>query len=537
MNIETLLNRLVYDTQKLSLPLFSAELVLCGTIVALLLVRLFNADRLLPSYWVALVGTLAAFVLVLVQFRAISSQGNVVEGIFTGLLVYDSFTVFFRLFLMLFLILVIALTVLSGIPDVEDGPDFYTLLIGSTIGMLLMVSANNLLILFLGIEMTSVPSYAMVGFLKGRKLSSEASLKYVVYGAGAAGVMLYGISLLTGLLGTANMSEMASHLNLLLAHGASMSDPTVRTVMLAAMMVLVGIAFKLSVVPFHFWAPDAFEGAAAEVGAFLSVASKAAAFGLLIRFCMALMGGEAASLAQINYSLGIGIGIVAALTSTFGNLAAYAQTNIKRLLAYSTIAHAGYMLMAVGAMMVILNGPANSHVPRQAEATRAVEALLFYLVVYLFMNLGAFGIVALIRNSIYSEEIEDYNGLAQQAPWLCVCMAGCLFSLIGLPPFGGFFAKLAVFSSLMQAGHIHWSMWLVLAIGGANTVFSLFYYVRIMKAMFISTRPEGARRADEEMSVRAYVLIITLPVLLAGIGIDVISRLANSVATAVVHIP
>jgi len=534
MNFANLLERVVQDTVGGSVPLFGAELALCGTIVALLFVRLFNADRLLPPYWVALAGALVGFGFVYFQFLDLRQQGDLYAELFTGMLVYDKFTVFFRLFLLLFLILVIALTVLSGIPDVEDGPDFYTLLVGSTVGMMLMVSANHLLILFLGIEMTSVPSYAMVGFLKGRKLSSEASLKYVVYGAGAAGVMLYGISLLAGLLGTAELPEIAERLNLLLAKGAGMSDPTVRTVVLATMMILVGIAFKLSIVPFHFWCPDAFEGASAEVAGFLSVASKAAAFGLLVRFCMALVGSDAGTLANINFSLGIGLGVIAALTATFGNLAAYAQTNVKRLLAYSTIAHAGYMLMAVAAMMVVLNGPSDPHVDPHRDATRAIEGLLFYLVVYLFMNLGAFAIVALIRNEIFSEEIEDYNGLARQAPLLCVCMAGCLFSLIGLPPFGGFFAKLVIFSSLMQAGYIHWSMWAVLVIGGLNTVFSLFYYLRVLKAMFIAPRPDGARRAEEAWATRCYVLVITVPVLLSGIKADVLSPLASDVASIVI---
>lgn len=534
MDFQTLLERLTADLGVSSWH-FATELSLCGTILALLFVRLFSADRILPPHWVALFGALIGFGFVAWQFMQLQQQGNAITPLFTGLLVHDKLTVFFQLFLLLFLILVIALTVLSGIPDNEDAPDFYTLLIGSTIGMLLMISANHLLMLFLAIEMTSVPSYAMVGFLKGRKLSSEASLKYVVYGAGAAGVMLYGISLLAGLLGTANLPEMAVRLQLILADGASMSDPTLRTVVLAAMMVLVGIAFKLSIVPFHFWCPDAFEGAAAEVGGYLSVASKAAAFGLLIRFVVAMMGQDDATLAEINFTFGIGLGVIAAVTATFGNLAAYTQKNVKRLLAYSTIAHAGYMLMAIAAMLVILNGPENARIDRYENSARAIEGLLYYLIVYLFMNLGAFAIVALIRNEIYSEEVDDYNGLAQQAPFLCVCMAVCLFSLIGLPPFGGFFAKLVIFSSLMQAGYIHWLMWAVLVVGGLNTVFSLFYYVRILKAMFISPRPEMARRADEAWPTRWYVLIVTAPVLLAGIKIDVLSALAGGVASTVVE--
>jgi hypothetical protein len=185
MNIDTLIDGLVADTVG-SLRLFSAELVLCGTILALLLARLVGADRRLPSSWIALGGALVAFGIALYQFATPAAMA--VEPLFTGLLVYDQFTVFFRVFLLLFLILTIALTVLSGIPDQEDSPDFYTLLFGSVVGMLLMVSANHLLILFIGMEMASVPSFVMVGFLKGRRPSSEAALKFVVYGAGAAGV-------------------------------------------------------------------------------------------------------------------------------------------------------------------------------------------------------------------------------------------------------------------------------------------------------------------------------------------------------------
>jgi len=537
MSFDILLDRLIQNTTRTSLILFLPELTLCATIVVLLLVRLINLDRIIRPVGVSLVGGLIALGIAGMEYYDLAQGLQPATPLFTGLLAYDQFTVFFRLFLITFLILVTALTSLSGIPDQEDGPDFYTLLFGATIGMLLMVATNNLLILFLGIEMASVPSYAMVGFLKGRRKSSEASLKFVIYGAGAAGVMLYGISLLSGLLGTANFAEMAARLNQLVGT-AGMSDPTVRTILLGALMVFVGLAFKLSIVPFHFWCPDAFEGAAAEVAGFLSIASKAAAFGLLIRFCRTIVGDHTpGGLANLNYALGIGLGLIAALTATFGNLAAYSQTNIKRLLAYSTIAHAGYMLMAVAAMMVILNGPHVSNVDVPFNVSRAIEALLYYLCVYLFMNLGAFAVVALIRNEIFSEEIEDYNGLAQQAPRYCLCLAVCFISLIGIPPFGGFFAKWAVFSSLLQAGYVSRIMWVVLVIGGVNTVFSLFYYVRVLKAMYISPRPEGARPAEDALPAGAYVVIIALPVLLTGIGVTPVLRLAGTAAAAVFHFP
>lgn len=450
---------------------------------------------------------------------------------FGGLLVFDQFGAFVRGLLALFLVLMIALTVLTGIPDAEDGPDFYTLLFGATIGMMLMASANHLLIFFLGIEMASVPSYVMVGFLKGRRESSEAAFKYVVYGAGAAGVMLYGISLLCGLLGTASIPEVSVQLGAMLS-GDGFSTAEARTALLAVLMVFVGLAFKLSLVPFHFWCPDAFEGTSAEVAGFLSVASKGAAFALLVRFSLALTGGiEVASDTLVG--VGVAIGVIAALTVTFGNLAAYGQTNIKRLLAYSTIAHAGYMLMAVSALVVIRaagSGVAGFDVAGNSE--RCVEGLLFYLFVYLFMNLGAFAVVALIRNETFSEDIDSYNGIGWECPVLCSCMAICMFSLVGLPPFGGFWGKLVIFASLFQAGHIHWFLWVLLVIAGLNTVFSLFYYIRVLKAMFIRPRAEGARRVDILPSMGNYALLIAIPVLLLGLLPNSVTELARTVSRA-----
>ena len=392
--------------------------------------------------------------------------------------------------------------------------------------MMLMASANHLLILFLAVEMTSVPSYVMVGFLKGRRLSSEASLKYVVYGAGAAGVMLYGTSLIAGLLGTATFVsigdngtityELASRVALLVGEDPSMSHAALRTIMLGALMVLIGLAFKLSLVPFHFWCPDAFEGAPAEVAGFLSVASKAGAFALLIRFCLAFTGTDSGALTDVYLTLGIGVGVIAAVSATYGNLTAYAQTNVKRLLAYSTIAHAGYMLMAVAAMLVTLSAPSASQIDVGVQAGRCLEGLLYYLFVYLFMNLGAFAFVALIRNEIFSEEIDDYNGLAQRAPVLCLCMAVCLFSLVGVPPLGGFIGKFMIFASLFEAGYLHWSMWFILAVGGLNTVLSLFYYLRIVKAMFLTSLPDHAPQFRVPSISSVYVLMISLPILALG---------------------
>lgn len=517
-----------------SLVLFLPELILCGSIVAMLLARLTSFDKCIPTHWFALLGSLGAFIAVLAQFWELSIDGQPSSLLFTGLAVHDEFSVYFRGFLLFFLVFVVALTVLSGIPDREDAPDFYTLLCGAVVGMMVMSSANHLLMLFLGIEMASVPSYAMTGFLKGRRKSSEASLKFVVYGAGAAGVMLFGISLLAGLTGTAEFGQLGVRLQSIFANGFVASHPEARIATLALLMISVGFAFKLSLVPFHFWCPDAFEGAAAEVAGFLSIASKAAAFALLVRFCMSVTGSAAGVVQGLSLTIGLGLGMLAVITATFGNMAAYSQTNAKRMLAYSTIAHAGYMLMAVSALLVLRSTTGSEAAATPEQMKQAIEGLLYYLAVYMFMNLGAFSIIALIRNQTFSEEIDDYKGLIQQAPLLAVCMAICLFSLVGLPPLGGFYGKFFIFAAVFDATRVHWIMWVVLAAGGLNTVLSLFYYLRVAKVMCIDVRPVDARQVTMPSNSPSgmYVMLVCGMVLVLGIIIQPLSRVANHAAAA-----
>ena len=532
MVFSQLIDNLIQETITRSLPFFGAELCLSITIVLMLLFRLINLDKWVPAYLVGVLGAFAALWCTYRQFSEIAAVQSVYsQTFFSGMLIQDLFTVYFRGFLSLFLLLTIALTALTGIPDNEDGPDFYALLFGATIGMMLMASANNLLMLFLGVEMASVPSYAMVGFLKGRKPSSEAALKYVVYGAGAAGVMLYGISLLAGVLGTTDMGLLSDRLALAAAGGSGgLADPEVRTVALGFMLIMVGLAFKLSLVPFHFWCPDAFEGASAEVAGFLSVASKAGAFGLLVRLCLSLSGASGTE--DLLMAFVVGLGVIACVTTTFGNLAAYAQNNLKRLLAYSTIAHAGYMLMAVSAMLVLQN----SGVAAEYSATirSSLEGLLYYLAVYMFMNLGAFAVIALARNYTFSEELDSFRGMISQSPILCIAMMVCCFSLVGMPPFGGFFAKMMIFAAALKAGQVHWFMYVVVAFGGLNTVLSLFYYIRILKTMFLDARPADARPVPIRLASYegSYVAVLGLFVLLLGILPSIMSGLSNTANAA-----
>ena len=536
MSVSSILNHVFGEELHRSLEIFAPELVLCVTIVLLLLWRMTGLYRTVPSCWVALLGSLLGFFGVFAQFMYMKTGGdheilNALFAIcrlsatgvgqsgeyFTGLLMHDQFALFFRLGLTLFLVLVISLTILSGIPDAEDGQDFYTLLIGSTIGMLMAVGANHLLMLFLSIEMMSVPSFAMVAFQKGRRLAGEASLKFAVYGAGAAGVMLYGISLISGLLGTADFGELAGRFALLMeGETFAMGNPTAITLVLGVMMVLVGLAFKLSLVPFHFWCPDAFEGASAEVCGFLSVASKAAAFALLVRFVLAFQGPEEA-LADLGMLFGVALGLISIVTTTFGNLAAYSQTNLKRLLAYSTIAHAGYMVMAVSALLVITSSGTGKMTV--ADASICVEGLMYYIAVYMFMNLSAFAAVALLRNETFREDIDSYKGLFQgntATKIICVCLLLSFFSLVGLPPLAGFVGKFMIFSAAFNAGSAHWFLWVVLVFGGLNTVFSLYYYLNVLKAVFISEPSDDAREVEAPSMAGAYVLLVTLPLLALG---------------------
>lgn len=600
MNFHELVSEFLTDTQGTaalggwtrdsSLRAFLPELLVCGTILVMLLARMFRACQRVHLGWVAAAGTLAAL------YAAAPWQllGTIVADhpgsaarmeIFSGMLVYDAFSVYVRSVLLGFALLFVAFTLLSGIPDRADSADTYVLFLGATLGLCLMSAANHLLMVFLAVEMASVPSYALAGLHKGRRSASEAALKYSVFGAGAAGVMLYGISLLGGLLGTVHLPTLT--VKLADALPSMMAQPGQLMVLaLAGLMVSVGLAFKLSAVPFHFWCPDVFEGATAEVNAFLSVASKAAALALLVRVALGFTAelpsdfgfapgarsearrlgqaaegprvqagdsalfavedepvrsksaagdrqppapeavaaevGVAASvvdpsvvadlsgakdrLKPVRQFVGKLIAFLAILTCTFGNLAAYGQTNIKRLLAYSTIAHAGYMMMAVPALVSLAAVD-----PVAAKA--AVAALGVYVFVYLFMNLGVFAIVAFLRNEMRSEEIADYAGLMKRSPTLVVCFALMLFSLVGLPPLAGFLGKFAIFAAVVQGFLVTGENYLMLVVvaGGLNTAISLFYYLRVVKVMTMEPEPESRVPFTVGLLPMTFVVVLTLP--------------------------
>jgi NADH-quinone oxidoreductase subunit N len=553
VDLQLLTESLLKDTQS-SLALYRPELTLCATIVVILLLRLPRLTSRIDSFYIALIGaTLAMWFAApwqnAVQTDSLDATVNVArQPLFTGMLVYDSLTIYIRIVLLLFAVLFAIFTRISGIPDREAGPDFYVLVLGATIGMCVMASANHMLMVFMGVEMASVPSYVLSGALKGRRQSSEAALKYAVYGAGAAGIMLYGISLLAGILGSVHLPTMTIRLaELLRTSGGTLPADSAMVLALGGLMVMVGLAFKLSAVPFHFWCPDVFEGASAEINAFLSVASKAAALALLVRIAIGFSAVGAAplapqtamlsvadvvddaapanqsvassapdttassiaadnqALAPVRRFIGQLLAFIAVITCTFGNLAAYGQTNIKRLLAYSTIAHAGYMIMPVAAAVLLLD-------QSPAAAQTALGALTFYIGVYLFMNLGAFAVVAFLRNTLRSEQIEDYAGLIRRMPVIVICFSLMLVSLIGLPPLAGFNGKFLAFAALWRA-----DLKLVLVIAGLNTAISLFYYLRVIKVMTMDPEPESRMPVSMSFVPATFVVLLTLPLLFLGV--------------------
>ncbi|MCA9189603.1 MAG: NADH-quinone oxidoreductase subunit N, partial [Planctomycetales bacterium] len=557
------------------------ELVICITIFALLLIRTVTWNVRFDLSWIAIAGSLTGLVYA-APWKQLTGEVVTRHELFSGMLVYDGLGIYVRALLLFFLFLFVVFTRISGIPDRQDGADFYCMVFGATLGMCLMATANHLLMVFMAVEMASVPSYALAAMLKGRREASEAALKYSVYGAGAAGVMLYGISLVAGLLNTCHLPTAAVRLAEVLP---TLNDQQTMILALGSLMIAAGLAFKLSAVPFHFWCPDVFQGASAEVNAFLSVASKAGALALLLRVALGfgyrpetiqgppLLDAPGSKVATIDAQVGHDSGLMSVadetvstlaavavesdesalanteqintalapareymalliaflsiITCTFGNLAAYGQTNIKRLLAYSTIAHAGYMMMPVPVALSM----AGEH---PDIAKQAVASLALYMGIYLFMNLGAFAVVAFLRNTLRSEEIDSYAGLIRKSPGVVILFATILFSLVGLPPLAGFLGKFAVFAAIADAYTATSKLYLVvlLVAGGINTAISLFYYLRVVKVMTID--PEPADRPTAALPMLSlsglYLFLIAAPIVMLFVSPNVLSNWAAATA-------
>lgn len=397
--------------------------------------------------------------------------------VFGGMLRYDWLGFFFKM-LFIFSAAMTALFMMD-VDKLNRRGEAYLLLLTATLGMNLMASAADLVMLYLAIETTSIPLYILAGFLLSDDRSTEAGFKYLLFGALTSTVMLYGFSLLFGFSGTSNIYDLATKF--------TTGQINVVVTLGLVMLIIVGLGFKVALVPFHFWAPDVYHGSPTPVAGFLSTASKAAGFAVLMRLFLVAFPDIAVSWASF-------LAVLATITMTLGNLLALAQKNIKRLIAYSSIAHAGYAMIGVVAISPL-----------------GVTSTVFYLTAYILTNLAAFGIVVAFGRVTGSDEISAYAGMSRRSPGLALMLLVAFLSLAGMPPFGGFVAKIFVFTAAIQSGMV----WLA-AVGVINSIIGLYYYLTVLKVVYLY------RSEDEEKPLpisRPYgiaLAVLTIGILLIG---------------------
>ncbi len=469
-----------------SLSFFYPEFILSATILLLIVLDLLARQRR-GLAMIALVGCFAALMATLDLYSAQPGY------LFHRMMILDNFALFFKVVSLAAAVLCIWMSLGSNeIKQVHEG-EYYTLLLTCVLGMFFMASSSNLLMAYLSLELVSLTSYVLTGFLPHNRRSSEAALKYLIYGGVASGTMIYGMSWIYGMTGSLDYVAIQTALG---------QGPFNKAALfMAFIFILAGFGYKIVFVPFHMWSPDVYQGAPTPFTAFLSVASNASGIAIMIRFfypgvSRSLPSGDWAFLSGVEWPQVLLF--LSMITMTVGNLCALNQRNLKRMLAYSGIAHAGYMMMG----LAVLNND-------------GLSAILFYLVVYLIMNVGAFLVVAIIANVTGDEDIETYRGLAWRGAIVpAVCLTIFLFSLTGLPPFAGFIGKFFLFSAVLKQGGAFGALAVVAAI---NSVISLYYYAKVVKTMFLDS-PNPDDKAIS-VAVNDFSLLIPLTVLTVFFGV------------------
>ncbi len=422
------------------------------------------------------------------------------QASFSGMLVVDNFSLFFK-----FLILgIAALVILSSVDYVSKFArfqgEYYALILLSAGGMMLMASTGELISIYIALELASISLYVLASFLKDPK-SSEAGLKYMILGAISSAILLLGMAFVFGLTGTTHLDQIAANVGGLISGGQLTDSPAL---LLGIVLLVAGFGFKIASVPFQMWVPDVYEGAPTPITAYLSVASKAAGFAVILRVFYTAFGAE-----TISGDWAMIFAVLAAISMTLGNVVAIAQTNIKRMLGYSSIAHAGYIMIGLAAI-----------------GTLGKSGVLFFLAGYALANLGAFIAIIAISNKIDSDEITDYSGMARRSPVIAFILAFCLISLIGIPPTVGFMAKFYIFNAAIQEN----LLWLVI-IAVLNSVVSAYYYLRVVKLMYVG-EPASEEAIPSSISLRITLAITSLGVLVLGIYPWLVIRLAENAVAA-----
>ena len=446
-----------------SLEFFIPELILTITILAALITDLFvKKSKTNMIGWVLGVG----LVVVGLSFHNLSSVPP--TTLFLDMIVIDPFSSFMKIVIILSTLLVIVASWVNDELEKYRKGEYFTIMGIMVMGLFLMTSSVDIIMLYISIEVVSIMSFVLAAYLKLDTRSNEAGLKYVIYGAFSSGVMLFGLSIVYGLAGSTNYFAIQDTLS-------SLDGSANPALIMALLMIFAGFGYNISSVPFHFWTPDVYEGSPSTITAYLSVAPKAAGFAMIIRFFHQVFSDSIGLTSNAIGSTDLPwpeiIGVLAVVTMTMGNLVAIQQKSIKRMLAYSSIAHAGYMMLALPVLSM-----------------EAVESVMIYLFIYVFMNLGAFFIVIFVKNKTGGESFEDFEGLGWKMPIVGAFMTLFMLSLTGLPPTAGFVGKLYIFKTLVGAGSEF--LWLVVA-GGVNSVISLYYYFHVVKVMFL-----GGKRSD-----------------------------------------
>ena len=481
----------------LNLELFTPELTLAATAIVVILL-----DLVIPRKGWLVVVSLAG-VVVAAGFT-IAMWGGSSQAIFNNMLAVDNFALFFKL---LFLAIA-ALVILASTDYVSKFArfqgEYYALVLLSALGMMLMAATAELISIYIALELASISLYVLVGFLKDPK-STEASLKYLLLGAVASAVLLFGMALVFGFTGQTQLGEIAQAIQGLSLSGVLDSPGLI----LGMVLMVAGFGFKIAAIPFHMWVPDVYEGAPTPITAYLSVASKAAGFAIILRVFYSAFGLPS----WLSLDWGFIFAVLAAIGMTLGNVIAIPQTNIKRMLGYSSIAQAGYLMVGLA---VVGFSPAAEVVGR--------SSLLFFLASYALTNLGAFTAIIAISNKVDSDLIQDYSGMGRRAPLLALALTLCLISLIGMPPAAGFMAKFYIFSGAVQ----HGLLWLVI-IAVINSVISAYYYLRVVKVMWLG-EPASEEKVPSSGALRLALSLSCLGVLLLGVIPGYIMKLAEMAA-------
>lgn len=475
--------------------LFLPEISLAAVAILVILVDLFVQKKsILAGISVAGLVVSAIFTLTL--------WGGAAQSIFNNNLAVDNFALVFKLLFAGIAILVILASMdYVGKMSRFQG-EYFALILLSTLGMMLMAAAADLITIYLAIELTVLPICALVALLKDQK-STEAGLKYVLLSAVISAVMLFGMALVFGVTGKTQISEIAAAISgLQLANAAA--NPAL---MAGIILIIAGFGFKIATVPFHMWVPDVYEGAPTPVTAYLSVGSKAAGFAVIIRVFSTAFGDPA----WLASNWGMIFAILAAITMTVGNVLAIPQTNVKRMLGYSSIAQAGYIMIGLATIGIT-----------PAAAISGQSSLVFFLVSYALTNLGAFIAIIAISNKVNSDEIKDFSGMIKRAPVLALALTICLISLIGMPPAAGFMAKFYIFSAGVGSG----LMWLVI-VALVNTAISAYYYLRVVKVMWFG-EPASTEGVHSSAALRISLLIACFGVLLLGIFPGIIMNVTEA---------